>query len=133
MAGLAVQNFVSAAVGMAVLVAVIRGFASRSGKSLGNFWQDLIRTLLYILVPISFVARADPRLAGRDPDARRGRRRYTTVTGQEQTLALGPAASQIAIKQLGTNGGGFFNVNSRDAVREPDRVLELRRAAASSC
>ena len=69
MAGLAVQNFVSAAVGMAVLVAVIRGFARRSGKTLGNFWADLIRTLLYILLPISHRRRAGARLAGRHPDA----------------------------------------------------------------
>ena len=69
MAGLAVQNFVSAAVGMAVLAAVIRGFASRGAKELGNFWQDVTRTLLYILLPLSLVGRARAGLAGRDPDA----------------------------------------------------------------
>jgi K+-transporting ATPase ATPase A chain len=113
MAGLAVQNFVSAAVGMAVLAAVIRGFASRGVAALGNFWQDLIRTLLYILLPISFVGAlvlvsqgVVQTLSG-------------SVEAGAQTLALGPAASQIAIKQLGTNGGGFFNVNSSFPFENP--------------
>jgi K+-transporting ATPase ATPase A chain len=106
MAGLAVQNFVSAAVGMAVLATVIRGFASRGVSALGNFWQDLTRTLLYILLPLSFVGAlilvsqgVIQNLSG-------------SVEAAGQTLAQGPVASQVAIKQLGTNGGGFFNVNS---------------------
>jgi potassium-transporting ATPase potassium-binding subunit len=111
MAGLAVQNFVSAAVGMAVLAAVIRGFASRGSAQLGNFWQDLIRTLLYILLPLSFVG-ALILVSQGVVQTLSGSVGYSTVTGLDQTLALGPAASQIAIKQLGTNGGGFFNVNS---------------------
>jgi potassium-transporting ATPase potassium-binding subunit len=118
MAGLAVQNFVSAAVGMAVLVAVIRGFVGRSGKSLGNFWQDLVRSLLYVLVPIAFVA-ALVLVSQGVIQTLAGPETYTTVTGGEQTLALGPGASQIAIKQLGTNGGGFFNVNSTFPFENP--------------
>jgi potassium-transporting ATPase potassium-binding subunit len=118
MAGLAVQNFVSAAVGMAALVAVIRGFVSRGGQVLGNFWQDLVRSLLYILVPISFVA-ALVLVSQGVIQTVAGPETLTTVTGQEQTLALGPGASQIAIKQLGTNGGGFFNVNSAMPFENP--------------
>jgi K+-transporting ATPase ATPase A chain len=95
MTGLTVQNFASAAVGMSVLAAVIRGFAARSPGSLGNFWQDLVRTLLYILLPLSF-----------------GGALILISQGVIQSLAEGPVASQVAIKQLGTNGGGFFNVNS---------------------
>jgi potassium-transporting ATPase potassium-binding subunit len=111
MAGLTVQNFVSAAVGMAVLAAVIRGFASRGVAELGNFWQDLTRTLLYILLPVSFVG-ALILVSQGVIQTLSGSVAYQTVQGFDQTLALGPAASQIAIKQLGTNGGGFFNVNS---------------------
>ena len=113
MAGLAVQNFLSAAVGIAVAIAVIRGFAARSVSVLGNFWQDLMRTLLYVLLPISFVAAlllvsqgTIQTLSG-----------YTDVAGQ--TLALGPVASQESIKLLGTNGGGFFNVNSAMPFENP--------------
>jgi K+-transporting ATPase ATPase A chain len=111
MAGLAVQNFISAAVGMAVLAAVIRGFASRGTAQLGNFWQDLTRTLLYILLPLSIVGALILMSQG-VVQTLSGSVGYTTLQGLDQTLALGPAASQIAIKQLGTNGGGFFNVNS---------------------
>jgi K+-transporting ATPase ATPase A chain len=111
MAGLAVQNFVSAAVGMAVLAAVIRGFASRGTGQLGNFWQDTVRTLLYILLPLSFVG-ALVLVSQGVVQTLSGSVGYTTVTGLDQALAVGPVASQIAIKQLGTNGGGFFNVNS---------------------
>ncbi len=113
MAGLAVQNFVSAAVGMAVLAAVIRGFASRGVAALGNFWQDLIRTLLYILLPISFLGALVLVSQGVVQTLGGG------VEAGAQTLALGPAASQIAIKQLGTNGGGFFNVNSAFPFENP--------------
>ena len=111
MSGLAVQNFISAAVGMAVLAAVIRGFASRGIAQLGNFWQDLTRTLLYILLPLSIVGALILMSQG-VIQTLSGSVTYATLEGSEQTLALGPAASQIAIKQLGTNGGGFFNVNS---------------------
>jgi K+-transporting ATPase ATPase A chain len=111
MAGLTVQNFVSAGVGMAVVVAMIRGFTARSGGSLGNFWQDLIRGLYYILAPLAFlvtlilVSQGVLQTLGHAVS-------ITTLEGANQTLALGPVASQVAIKQLGTNGGGFFNVNS---------------------
>jgi K+-transporting ATPase ATPase A chain len=120
MLGLTVQNFVSAATGIAVLAAFIRGFTRRSSGSIGNFWADLVRSTLYILLPLSLVlalvlvSQGVVQTMGpyrtahlvqpvADPNGK-------AVT--EQTLALGPAASQVAIKQLGTNGGGFFNVNS---------------------
>jgi K+-transporting ATPase ATPase A chain len=118
MAGLAVQNFISAAVGMAVLAAVIRGFASRGTRELGNFWQDLTRTLLYILLPLSFVG-ALVLVSQGVIQTLSGSVTFPTVQGLDQTLALGPAASQIAIKQLGTNGGGFFNVNSAFPFENP--------------
>jgi K+-transporting ATPase ATPase A chain len=111
MAGLTVQNFVSAAVGMAVVVAMIRGFIARSGGSLGNFWQDLIRGMYYILLPLAFIVTLV--LVSQGVLQTLGHAlSVTTLDGANQTLALGPVASQIAIKQLGTNGGGFFNVNS---------------------
>lgn len=111
MAGLAVQNFVSAAVGISVLVAVIRGIISRSGKELGNFWQDLTRTTLYVLLPISVVAAlvlvSQGVIQSLSPYSD-----ITGITGSIQSFAWGPVASQEAIKNLGTNGGGFFNVNA---------------------
>jgi K+-transporting ATPase ATPase A chain len=118
MAGLAVQNFVSAAVGMAVLAAVIRGFASRGVTALGNFWQDLVRTLFYILLPLSLIG-ALVLVSQGVVQTLGSYASYSTVQGFDQTLALGPAASQIAIKQLGTNGGGFFNVNSTMPFENP--------------
>jgi K+-transporting ATPase ATPase A chain len=118
MAGLAVQNFVSAAVGMAVLVAVIRGFASRGARELGNFWQDLTRSLVYILLPLSFVGALVLVSQGVIQNLS-GYVTVHTLGGAEQTLAMGPVASQIAIKQLGTNGGGFFNVNSAFPFENP--------------
>jgi K+-transporting ATPase ATPase A chain len=118
MAGLAVQNFVSAAVGMAALIAVIRGIRSRAGESLGNFWQDLIRTLLYILLPLAFVG-ALILVSQGVIQTFSGATDVHTLDGGSQTLALGPGASQIAIKQLGTNGGGFFNVNSSFPFENP--------------
>jgi K+-transporting ATPase ATPase A chain len=111
MAGLTVQNFVSAAVGMAVMAAVFRGFARRSTDRLGNFWVDVTRSLFYILLPISFIG-ALVLVSQGVVQTLAGPVSFTTAIGGEQTLALGPAASQVAIKQLGTNGGGFFNVNS---------------------
>ncbi|HET8757941.1 MAG TPA: potassium-transporting ATPase subunit KdpA [Solirubrobacteraceae bacterium] len=113
MAGLTVQNFLSAAVGMAVLAAFIRAIAARSGNAIGNFYADTIRTTLYILVPLAVVVGlilmsqgVIQTLAG-------------PVQAGSQTLALGPAAGQVAIKQLGTNGGGFFNVNSAMPFENP--------------
>jgi potassium-transporting ATPase potassium-binding subunit len=118
MAGLTVQNFVSAAVGMAVLAAVIRGIASRGSAALGNFWRDLTRTLLYILLPLSFVG-ALILVSQGVVQTLAGSVSFDTLAGNQQTLALGPGASQIAIKQLGTNGGGFFNVNSAYPFENP--------------
>jgi K+-transporting ATPase ATPase A chain len=111
MVGLAVQNFVSAAVGIAVVIAVIRGIASRSGDSLGNFWQDLTRSTLYILLPFAFVA-ALVLVSQGVIQSFSSYSDITGVAGSVQHFAFGPVASQEAIKEFGTNGGGFFNVNS---------------------
>ncbi len=118
MFGLAVQNFISAAVGMAVLAAVIRGFASRGAKELGNFWEDLTRSVLYILLPISIVG-ALILVSQGVVQTFAGGYGLKTLGGFEQVLSLGPAASQVAIKQLGTNGGGFWNVNSSFPFENP--------------
>ncbi len=118
MTGLAVQNFVSAAVGMAVLAAVIRGVRARAGSVLGNFWQDTTRTLLYILLPLAVIG-ALILVSQGVIQTFSGAVGVETLGGDSQTLALGPAASQIAIKQLGTNGGGFFNVNSAFPFENP--------------
>jgi K+-transporting ATPase ATPase A chain len=118
MAGLTVQNFLSAAVGIVVAVALIRGIVSRSGKSLGNFWQDLIRTVLWVLLPISTVIALVLVFQG----AIQNFGTYLvahTLTGLTQTIGIGPVASQEAIKLLGTNGGGFFNVNSAHPFENP--------------
>jgi len=111
MAGLAVQNFVSAALGMAVLAAVIRGFARRSASTVGNFWVDLYRSLVYILLPLALIL-AVLLVSQGVVQTFHGAATATTLEGGQQTIARGPAASQIAIKQLGTNGGGFYNSNS---------------------
>jgi K+-transporting ATPase ATPase A chain len=111
MAGLAVQNFASAAVGIAVAVALIRGFTRSGSSTIGNFWADLVRGCLYVLTPISFVI-AILLVSRGVVQTFSGPVTAHTVEGAEQVIARGPAASQIAIKQLGTNGGGFFNANS---------------------
>jgi len=111
MIGLTVQNFLSAGVGIVVAVALIRGIIGRTGKSLGNFWQDIVRTVLYVLGPLAVLVALV--LASQGVIANLAN--YLTVhtiTGLNQTIAMGPVASQEAIKELGTNGGGFFNVNS---------------------
>jgi len=124
MAGLAVQNFVSAAVGIAVLAAVIRGFAARSASSLGNFWADLTRIVLYVLLPISFVA-ALVLVSQGVVQTLGGSELVHTLAGGKQTLAFGPVASQEAIKELGTNGGGFFNVNSAFPFENPSSFTNI--------
>ena len=124
MAGLAVQNFLSAAVGIAVLAAVIRGFAARSAHSLGNFWTDLTRITLYVLLPISFIA-ALVLVSQGVVQTLDGSQLVHTLGGGEQTLAFGPVASQEAIKELGTNGGGFFNVNSAFPFENPSSFTNL--------
>jgi K+-transporting ATPase ATPase A chain len=124
MAGLTVQNFVSAAVGIAALAAVIRGFAARSSAALGNFWADLVRIAYYILLPISFVA-ALVLVSQGVIQTLDGSQTFHTIAGGAQTLALGPVASQEAIKELGTNGGGFFNVNSAMPFENPSGLTNL--------
>ncbi len=118
MAGLAVQNFVSAAVGMAVLAAVVRGLALRSGSNLGNFWRDLYRSLVYILLPLSIIV-AVVLISQGVPQTFDAHATATTLQGAHQTIARGPVASQIAIKQLGTNGGGYYNSNSAVPFENP--------------
>jgi potassium-transporting ATPase potassium-binding subunit len=124
MVGLTVQNFISAATGIAVAIAVIRGFAGRSVRAIGNFYADLVRGVLYVLLPLSIIGalvlvwqgtpqNLDPYVAA------------TTLEGNQQVLAQGPAAAQIAIKQLGTNGGGFFNVNSAHPYENPTPLSNL--------
>ena len=119
MLGLTVQNWLSAGVGIVVAVALVRGIVSRSGKSLGNFWQDLVRTILYVLAPITLISAIVLMSQG----VIQNFSHYLTVhtlTGLPQTIAMGPVASQEAIKLLGTNGGGFFNVNSAHPFENPN-------------
>lgn len=122
--GLTVQNFLSAATGMAVVVALIRGLSCREGKTIGNFWVDLTRTTLWILLPLSIVGAIllasqgviqnfSPYLS------------YSTISGGHQTLAMGPVASQEAIKMIGTNGGGFMNANSAHPFENPTPFSNL--------
>src|SRR6267378_2055930 len=131
MLGLSVQNFFSAATGMAVLTALTRGFARKQTQGIGNVWADLTRTTLYILLPLSlllagvfvtqgvvqtFAPYKTVDLVQQPLEFEQEGKKLSTT---EQTLALGPAASQIAIKQLGTNGGGFYNVNSAHPYENP--------------
>jgi potassium-transporting ATPase potassium-binding subunit len=141
MAGLTVQNFVSAAAGMAMCVALIRGFARHNAKAIGNFWVDLTRGVLYILLPLALVLAlvlvsqgVVQTLSG-----------YVTVpllqpvhNGQgnlvsQQVIAVGPAASQVAIKHLGTNGGGFFNANAAHPFENPTPLTDLLLTLAQTC
>ncbi|GAA0437132.1 potassium-transporting ATPase subunit KdpA [Leifsonia naganoensis] len=123
-AGLAVQNFVSAAVGMAVAVALVRGFASRSTGTIGNFWVDMLRGTVRILLPLAFVA-AIVLIVGGAAQNFNGFDHVTTLTGAAQSLPGGPVASQEAIKLLGTNGGGFFNANSAHPFENPTAWTNL--------
>ncbi len=119
MAGLAVQNFVSAGVGLAVLAAVIRGIGRRgSGRGLGNFWRDLYRSIAYILLPLSLVLAVILMSQG-VVQTFHAHATATTLQGVHQSIARGPAASQVAVKQLGTNGGGFYNANSSVPFENP--------------
>ena len=121
MVGLTTQNFVSAATGIALAIALIRAFARASMQTVGNFWVDLTRTTLYVLLPLSIIGalilvwQGVPQTLGPYVEA-------TTLEGAKQTLSLGPAASQIAIKQLGTNGGGFWNANSAVPYENPTAI-----------
>jgi K+-transporting ATPase ATPase A chain len=124
MVGLTVQNFLSAAIGISVAVALIRGIISRSGKELGNFWQDMIRTTLWILIPIAFVAAIV--LVSQGVIANfSSYLNVTILTHLPQQIAMGPVASQEAIKELGTNGGGFFNTNSAHPFENPTGFSNL--------
>jgi K+-transporting ATPase ATPase A chain len=118
MAGLAVQNFLSAATGIAVCIAVIRGFASKSGSRLGNFWVDMVRSVLYVLLPIAIVGTLVLVSQG-VVQTLAGSSSFTSLQGVQQLLAVGPVASQEVIKMLGTNGGGFYNVNSTMPFENP--------------
>jgi K+-transporting ATPase ATPase A chain len=167
MSGLGVQNFVSAAQGMAVLVALIRGFTRRTANTIGNFWVDLTRSFLYILLPLSLIMALilvsqgvvqsfspykdvpllqtisydNPKVdaAGKPVNGPDGKPVTEPAKATSQSLPLGPAASQIAIKQLGTNGGGFFNVNSAHPYENPTpfsnflEMLALLLIPASLC
>jgi len=167
MLALTVQNFVSAATGMAVAAALIRGFARRSAGTIGNFWVDLTRTTLYILLPLSFVfalvlvsqgvvqtfgpyakvavvqpTEYDEPVTDKDGKPvldEKGQPKTKKSTLTEQVIAVGPAASQIAIKQLGTNGGGFFNVNSAHPFENPTplanflELLAILQISAALC
>ncbi|MGW8482366.1 potassium-transporting ATPase subunit KdpA [Microbacterium sp. NPDC055903] len=124
LAGLTVQNFVSAAVGLAVAVALIRGFARRGSATIGNFWVDLIRGLGRVLLPIAVLS-AIALLAGGVVQNFAGFTEITTVTGGTQAVPGGPVASQEAIKLLGTNGGGFFNANSAHPFENPTAWTNL--------
>lgn len=133
MLGLTVQNFLSAATGAAVLVALIRGFTRRSAATVGNFWVDLTRSTLHVLLPLSAILAlflvsqgvaqtfdAETRVSTYQPGERQ----------PEQVIALGPVASQVAIKQLGTNGGGFYNVNSAHPLEDPTPLANFAEAIA---
>ncbi|HWN29974.1 MAG TPA: potassium-transporting ATPase subunit KdpA [Burkholderiales bacterium] len=147
MAALAVQNFVSAASGMAVLVALVRGFARKTMDTIGNFWVDVTRTTLYIMLPLSFILALalagqgvvqtfsayhtvplvepveydNPKLdaAGQPVKDEKGNPVTKKAVAEEQVIAVGPVASQIAVKQLGTNGGGYYNANSAHPIENP--------------
>ncbi|WIE54459.1 potassium-transporting ATPase subunit KdpA [Curtobacterium sp. MCBD17_003] len=124
MAGLAVQNFLSAAVGMAVAAALVRGFARRRTGTLGNFWVDTVRTVWRLLLPVSFVF-AIVLIAGGAVQNFLDPTTVHTLAGGTQTIAGGPAASQEAIKEFGTNGGGFFNANSAHPFENPQPWTNL--------
>lgn len=123
--GLTVQNFISAATGIAVLFALIRGFIVKQKKTIGNFWVDLTRAILYVLLPLAFilaivlVSQGVVQTFGAYQDV------VALESGTDQTIPLGPAASQIAIKQLGTNGGGFFGSNSAFSLENPTACSNL--------
>src|SRR5581483_10266008 len=118
MIGLTVQNWLSAGVGIVVAVALIRGIVSRSGNGIGNFWKDIVRTVLYVLAPISIVGSIVLVSQGVIQNFTSYLTAHT-ITGLTQSIAMGPVASQEVIKELGTNGGGFFNVNSAHPFENP--------------
>src|SRR5262245_47481701 len=129
MAGLAVQQFVSAAVGMAVLAAVVRGLARRTTTELGNFWVDLYRSTVYVLLPLTLIL-AVVLLSQGVPQTFSGQATAHTLDGATQIIARGPVALMIAIKQLGTNGGGFFNANSAVPFENPNGLTNFLEVLA---
>jgi potassium-transporting ATPase potassium-binding subunit len=124
MAGLAVQNFISAAVGIAVAVALVRGFVRSRTDRLGNFWVDLVRIIVRILLPLSIVAAVALIVIGAVQNFSAGTD-VTTLVGGHQTITGGPVASQEAIKELGTNGGGFYNANSAHPFENPNPLSNI--------
>jgi K+-transporting ATPase ATPase A chain len=132
MSGLAVQNFASAATGIAVVGAVARAFASHRQEGVGNFWRDLVRVTLYILLPLSLVMAFALVIQG-VPQTLAAHVDVTTLEGAKQTLVVGPVASQEAIKQIGTNGGGFFNANSAHPFENPTPLTNLIAMVAMNC
>jgi len=118
MLGLTVQNFMSAATGIAILLALIRGIVNKLNDKLGNFWVDMVRSTLYVLIPLSILV-SILLLSQGVVQSYSSYHAVKTIEGAEQLIPLGPAASQIAIKQLGTNGGGFFNANSAHPFENP--------------
>ena len=124
MAGLTVHNFVSAATGIALAIALIRGFARRSANTIGNFWVDMTRCVLYILLPISIVVGLAFVGLGM-PQNLNAYTEVTTLEGAKQIIAQGPVASQEVIKMMGTNGGGFFNANSAHPFENPSAITNL--------
>jgi len=127
--GLAVHNFLSAAAGIAIAVAVIRGFARRRANALGNFWVDITRAVLYLLLPVSIVFALVLVWQG-VPQNLNSYTEATTVQGATQTIAQGPVASQEIIKELGTNGGGFFNANSAHPFENPTALTDFLEMVA---
>ncbi len=124
MFGLTIHNFLSAATGIALAFALFRGFARRSSATIGNFWADMTRVTLYVLLPICVVVTLFY-IASGVPQTMAGTVDITTLEGLKQTLTLGPVASQEAIKMLGTNGGGFFNANSAHPFENPTALVNL--------
>jgi potassium-transporting ATPase potassium-binding subunit len=129
MAGLAVQQFVSAGVGMAVLAAVARGLSRRTTSELGNFWVDLYRSIVYVLLPLSLILAVILMSQG-VPQTFSGHATAHTLEGAAQTIARGPVALMLAIKQLGTNGGGFFNANSAVPFENPNGLTNFLEVLA---
>jgi len=124
MLGLTVQNFISAAIGIVAVIAVIRGFVRKSAAAIGNFWVDLTRCILYILLPLvvilSFILVSQGVVQTLSPSIE-----ARTLEGSKQVIAVGPVASQVAIKQIGTNGGGFFNTNSAHPFENPTPLTDF--------
>ena len=126
MTALAVQNFASAAAGLAVAIALVRGFARQEMRTIGNFWVDVTRATVYVLLPLSIVGGLFLCSQGVIQNLK-PYTAATTVEGAKQTIAQGPVASQEAIKKLGTNGGGFFNANSAHPFENPTPLTNLFR------